>query len=157
MRIVVREENNVQGALVMERLSYRVFPRYSKWDYISVMNYIRVGGKVLVAYDGYRILGGAFLRKMLDDMWELTMIGVFPEYRGMGVGRMLMEEVLRVAPGDIYLHVEVNNERAIRLYRAFGFEIVKRVKKFYSTGEDAYLMVLKRTPRRPENASEGSG
>ncbi len=157
MKIVVKEENNVQGALVMERISYKVFPRYAKWDYISVMNYLRIGGKVLVAYDDYHILGGAFLRKMTDDTWELTMIGVFPEYRGMGVGRRLMESVLRLTSGDIYLHVEVNNEPAIRLYRAFGFEVVRRVNKFYSTGEDAYLMVLKRTHRRPENSSEASG
>ena len=141
----------------MERLSYRVFPRYAKWDYISVMNYLRVGGKVLVAYDDYRILGGAFLRRMMDDMWEITMIGVFPEYRRRGVGKRLMESILRSTSGDIYLHVEVNNEPALRLYRAFGFKVVKRVSKFYSTGEDAYLMVLKRTPRRPKNSSEGPG
>ncbi|NPA80629.1 MAG: GNAT family N-acetyltransferase [Thermotogae bacterium] len=157
MKVSIRQENNVHGALIVERISERVFPRYSRWDYISVMNYVRLGGKVLVAYEGDTVLGGAFVRRLTDDLYELTLIGVLPEYRGKGVGKRLLAGVIGAVKGDIYLHVEVRNEPAINLYEKFGFRKIKRIPKFYSTGEDAYMMVLKRTPSLPENSGEGEG
>jgi len=157
MRITVKEENNPRGASVIERLSGEVFTRYARWDSTSVMMYLRLGGKVFVARSEGKVLGGAFLRRLTDDLWELTMIGVFPDYRMRGVGRAIMRKILESVQGEIYLHVSVDNLPAIKLYEDFGFLKVKRVPQFYSTGEDAYLMVLKRTPRRPEKESDVRG
>lgn len=52
---------------------------------------------------------------------------VTPAYRKHGIGRMLMEEILRRAgrlPGleQINLSVVTSNERALKLYLALGFE-----------------------------------
>ena len=153
----VREESDRRGAEVVEALSARVFDRYLRWDRYSVLLYVKVGGRIFVAREGETALGGAFLRRMGDGFWELTLIGVFPEYRGRGVGKAILRKILEEVPGEIYLHVEAGNTPAINLYLSFGFEKVRKISRFYSTGEDAYLMVLKRTARRPAKASEASG
>jgi GNAT superfamily N-acetyltransferase len=49
-------------------------------------------------------------------------IGVVPEARRKGVGRALMEAVLELAPPTVLLEVIQENEPAIRLYEALGFE-----------------------------------
>ncbi|NPB04231.1 MAG: GNAT family N-acetyltransferase [Thermotogae bacterium] len=157
MRVKIQEESNVHGALVIEDISEKVFPQYSRWDYISVMNYVRIGGRIFVAYTGKTVLGGAFLRRLTDRIWELTMIGVYEEFRGKGVGKKLMETILKEVKGDIHLHVECKNRIAIALYEFFGFRRIRRIPHFYSTGEDAYLMILKRTPKRPKNSRDGLG
>jgi ribosomal protein S18 acetylase RimI-like enzyme len=49
-------------------------------------------------------------------------LGVAPSERRHGVGRALMEAVLEVAPPAVTLEVIEQNEPAIRLYEALGFE-----------------------------------
>ena len=52
-------------------------------------------------------------------------LAVQPEYRGRGVGRLLLEEVERRArargSSKLTLEVHASNEGAMRLYRRFGF------------------------------------
>lgn len=50
----------------------------------------------------------------------LVYIAVHAEARGQGLGRLMMEEILRVVPGGIALHVEPDNP-AVRLYESMGF------------------------------------
>jgi ribosomal protein S18 acetylase RimI-like enzyme len=61
---------------------------------------------------------------------ELRTIARAPAYRGRGVGERLVGEALRVlliaGPRDVELSVEADNERALALYRGFGFETVAR-------------------------------
>jgi len=49
-------------------------------------------------------------------------IAVVPEARRRGIGRVLMEAVLEVAPPTVTLEVLEQNEPAIRLYEELGFE-----------------------------------
>ncbi len=59
---------------------------------------------------------------------ELRTVARAPAYRGRGVGERLVGEGLRVlligGPRDVELTVEAENERALALYRRFGFEQV---------------------------------
>ena len=50
----------------------------------------------------------------------LVYIAVHKEYRGKGLGKKLMEGALKVANGDVALHVEPNNP-AVHLYKKVGF------------------------------------
>jgi ribosomal protein S18 acetylase RimI-like enzyme len=65
---------------------------------------------------------------------EVRMLGRAPAYRGQGLGPRLMTEglgLLRAAgAGDVTLAVEAVNERALDLYRRFGFEVVTRTPVF---------------------------
>ena len=71
-----------------------------------------------------------------------------PEYRRMGVARMLMVTFLAMIPEDvenIALEVRCSNIAAISLYESFGFVKAGVRKRFYHDPvEDADVMVLNR-------------
>lgn len=83
------------------------------------------GGHILQALNGDEVVGYCILTPMeLDTFFpglHLSYIAVDPEARGLGVGTQLLEEAIRVSEGDLSLHVDVDNEKAIRLYEKFGF------------------------------------
>ncbi|MBW3582800.1 MAG: pyridoxal-phosphate dependent enzyme [Euryarchaeota archaeon] len=87
-------------------------------------------GHVLAATDAEGMLGICALTPMtfksFFPKYHLSYIAVAPRARGRGVGSLLMEEAIRITRGDVSLHVETDNEKAIRLYEKFGFS-----KKYY--------------------------
>jgi len=143
MEIEVVEKNDLEGALAVEELTERIFPTFVKWHHVSVLEYLKLGGKVFVAKVSGKVVGFAFFRKIHAKLWELTLIGVLEDYRGMGIGRRIMEEALKMMDGEIYLHVQTSNLVAIGLYEKFGFVKDRLIRGFYSDGSDAYLMVRK--------------
>lgn len=87
-------------------------------------------GIVLEARDNEGVLGYTVLTPMelsqFFPRYHLSYICVNKRARGRGVGTILLEEALRATEGDLSLHVETDNENAIRLYEKFGF-----TKKYY--------------------------
>jgi len=75
---------------------------------------------------------------------ELVSIAVHPRYRSRGVAGALMRRVVallrRDAIAQCWLTVRPANRGAIRLYRAFGFTGVRRVKDYYGRGRDGWRM-----------------
>ncbi len=100
----------------------------------------------LVAEYNGRVIGYvmAYLRPDLEG--HIMSIAVDPEYRGNGIGKALMLEVMErlVKKGAQYigLEVRVSNEKAIKLYEKLGFRKVKRIIGYYADGEDAYYMMV---------------
>lgn len=74
---------------------------------------------------------------------ELLRIAVDPAHRGHGLGRTLLEACQRelAEEGLVHLFLEVrpSNARAIRLYRACGWEPCGLRPRYYTDGEDAAL------------------
>ncbi len=73
---------------------------------------------------GFLTLSPGFLRRMAHAV-KLEIV-VQPDHRGLGVGRALMDEAMawaRACPGvhKVGLSVFDDNERAIALYRVWGF------------------------------------
>ncbi len=92
---------------------------------------------------GMITLAGSSKRKILHKA-ELG-ISVRKPYWGKGIGSMLMNEALRIAKEKgfkkIQLEVMENNERAIKLYEKFGFELEGRKKKAIRLN-DSYIDLL---------------
>ena len=99
------------------------------------------------------------------DMWivageaQLFNIVVAPEYRGLGIGSILLrfmaEAAARSGCRNMTLEVRRSNEPAISMYRKGGFHDSGLRKGYYSDNhEDAVLMDREITP---EDAVEGSG
>jgi ribosomal-protein-alanine N-acetyltransferase len=69
---------------------------------------------------------------------------VLPEFRQMGLGRMLLEHCLAHAEQEgctvIALEVARDNFAAQNLYRRFGFELIGIRRKYYQNGDDALVM-----------------
>lgn len=81
-----------------------------------------------------------------DDTAHLLKILIIPEKRGMSFTREFWMSILTFLKGTgthgIYLEVESNNNRAISFYNKSGFKLLRRIKGYYSNGEDALTMML---------------
>ena len=92
----------------------------------------------LIAERDDKVVGSASVEL---DRWRRNHIGklgitIINGYRGMGLGKHLMSEVIRLAkkelnpsPKIIQLDVYANNKPAINLYKKMGFKIVAKLPK----------------------------
>lgn len=75
---------------------------------------------------------------------RVLMFAVAAGFRDRGIGTQLMNTFLQVAGNRgirrIELEVRQSNERGIRFYRRYGFEIGFLLPRFYTDGEDGYKM-----------------
>ena len=77
---------------------------------------------------------------------ELESIAVAPKWQRRGVGRALMQDVLRwsesVGAGELRLEVRVSNASAQKMYEASGFHVCGMRPKYYANPvEDAVCMI----------------
>lgn len=82
---------------------------------------------------------------ILYDEAHITTIAVAPEYRGRGLGELLIvnlfDETIRRDGQWVTLEVRVSNHSAQALYEKYGFTRQGVRKRYYSdNGEDAYIM-----------------
>ncbi|TYA55131.1 GNAT family N-acetyltransferase [Formosa maritima] len=93
-------------------------------DYALKNNVSSFGGFVLVLKENKKAQGVTIINKtgMKDYIPEniLVYIAIHKNARGKGFGKLLMQEAIKLANGDIALHVEPNNP-AIKLYESLGF------------------------------------
>lgn len=103
------------------------------------------GGRRPVGYLGYWLIA---------DEAHISTLAVHPDFRGLGIGRQLLQSGLQHARAAgarlATLEVRPSNAVAIGLYRRFGFELVGRRSGYYrDNGEDALLMTLNGLHRWP--------
>jgi ribosomal-protein-alanine N-acetyltransferase len=113
-------------------------------DLIGVLTFPNVVR--LKAVEGTQMVGfiAGDIRHSENVSWIAT-VGVLPEYRGRGIGAMLLEECeARLQLNTIRLCVRLSNDSAIRLYKRFGYSIVNQWKNYYQDGEAALVMEKKR-------------
>ncbi len=83
---------------------------------------------MLVAYDDKKPVGLAIAAKQLKPDGEhwlyVDELGVRPDYRKRGIGRSLMEELLKIAKkwnlDELWLGTEPENDAANHFYRSLG-------------------------------------
>ena len=77
---------------------------------------------------------------------EILNLFVLEEYRGQGIGKKLVDEVIKVCNKEkidmLTLEVRVSNNYAIKMYEDIGFKVGTVRKKYYENKEDALLMIL---------------
>ncbi|NCC72210.1 MAG: GNAT family N-acetyltransferase [Sphingobacteriia bacterium] len=100
--------------------------------------YPLAGGFILQETENDKIIGALVMNKTGMEGYIpeniLVYIAVHRDYRGKGVGKMLMEKSIKLAKGDIALHVEHNNP-ANFLYRKIGFENPYLEMRYYKNGK----------------------
>jgi len=90
------------------------------------------------------VLGYAGMWLLVDE-GHIATIAVHPDWRGRGLGELLLLSQLERARAHgmirSTLEVRVTNEGAQALYRNVGFEVVSRRRHYYAdNNEDAYIM-----------------
>lgn len=76
-------------------------------------------------------------------------LGCLAPYRRLGIGSRMVDHVMEIVEQDgnfdsVFLHVQVNNEGAIRFYQNFGFDIVETKEQYYKRIEPADAHVLEK-------------
>ncbi|MEM2058077.1 MAG: N-acetyltransferase [Thermoproteota archaeon] len=78
---------------------------------------------------------------------HVVSLAVKKQFHGKGIGKTLMtsvlDEMIRNSIDESFLEVRVNNEKAIRLYKALGYRIVREIPHYYLDGTSGLLMVKK--------------
>ncbi len=86
------------------------------------------GGHIFLAMDGERVIGTAGLFKDSGLEYELIKMAVDPQYRGRGIGKLLLEECIGRARelGAVKISLFSNSRltTALRLYENYGFRHV---------------------------------
>lgn len=86
---------------------------------------------------------GFIIATDLTETCDILSLIVDPEYRNRKIATNLIDYLISELDENlklITLEVRANNTAAIHLYDKFGFEVVNVRKKYYSNGDDAYLM-----------------
>ena len=94
------------------------------------------------------LIGIACMWSIVDEA-HITLLGIHPQYRHQGLGMLLLNSLLQEAKEKNLHHatleVKVTNDKAIQLYKKFGFQIAGTRKNYYpKTGEDASILWLNR-------------
>lgn len=79
---------------------------------------------------------------------DIQTIAVDADCRGRGIGRDLLDRLLRVAEkggcSEVLLEVNAESAPAVALYESAGFEVIARRSSYYGPGEDALIMRRRR-------------
>jgi ribosomal protein S18 acetylase RimI-like enzyme len=105
-----------------------------------------------VACDGDLIVGNAIVERNRIERYkhraEIT-VTVMRDYWGQGIGSKLMQMMIDFAVSKnieiLYLEVRADNERALSLYKKFGYSEIGVFKRFFKIDNsyfDAVLMEL---------------
>ena len=137
---------HVPAVLSIEVLSY---PRpWTETVFNNELEMARRGERnYLVARHGSRVVGYAGLMFALDEA-HITKVTVLPAYRQRGIGREVLEWLLRRAEQEarkagftaMRLEVATTNTHAIALYHKLGYVTFAHKAGYYEDGQDALRM-----------------
>ncbi|MCX7904650.1 MAG: ribosomal protein S18-alanine N-acetyltransferase [Caloramator sp.] len=132
---------DIDDVVKIEHLSFK-----TPWTYEAFLSEITRNkvAKYRVIEKEKRVVGYYGLWLLYGE-GHITNIAVHPEFRGIGLGNMLLEDIISISRENkiqaLTLEVRVSNTVAINLYKKYGFVEVARRKGYYSdTGEDAIIM-----------------
>lgn len=137
-------ERQSKEVLKLNLRCFRNGENYTKYTFAYLFNEPRSISYQMATASG-EMAAFAFVLLNPDGAAHLTTIGVAPEHRRRGLAARLLshlDEVLRIkGVSTIVLELRVSNVAAKRLYTEAGYTLVNRLTKYYSDGEDCFLMV----------------
>ncbi len=128
------------------RLNLRCFTNgenYTKHTFNYLLNDPQTISYKIVTDSG-KMSGYIFAIGNAEGVAHITTFGVAPEHRRRGLAAMLLghlENRLRdKGYSTVVLEVRVSNLAAQSLYRKAGYTCVQRLARYYSNGEDGFMM-----------------
>ena len=97
------------------------------------------GGQIFFALEGNTVLGTCGMQPVEPGVYEVIKLGVRPEYRGRGAGKLLLEACLDWAGAQkarkVVLYSNSRLQSALRLYRRCGFSPIPYVPGHYAVSD----------------------
>lgn len=104
------------------------------WSRGNFADSLNAGHSVWVLRRGGDLLGFSVVMAVIDEA-HLLNIGVGQQYQGLGYGARLLRHAMECArlggAEKLFLEVRPSNERAVELYRHFGFRQIGVRKGYY--------------------------
>ena len=129
------------------RLNVRCFKKgenYTKHTFNYLLN-LPNGLSYRIITENKDMVGFIFVSVSPEGVGHITTIGIAPEHRRRGLANRLLlhtEAALHNRGINmVVLEVRVGNIPAQNLYRDCGYTITQRVSKYYTNGEDCFIMV----------------
>jgi ribosomal-protein-alanine N-acetyltransferase len=136
--------DHLQEALRLNIRCFRNGDNYTKHTFEYLLNEPRTLSYRMVTPSD-EMIAFAFVMTNENNAAHLTTIGVAPEHRRRNVAMRLLDHVddalRKRGMTTMMLEVRVSNVTAQDLYRRAGYIIVQRIGKYYSNGEDCFLMM----------------
>ena len=137
------ERADLLAVLRIEKASFT-----QPWPYDAFEHFLGEPGFLVAVETGEAVVGYAVADVTPTyggDLGHLKDLAVHPHRRGQGIGAAVLSEALSAlavqGATSVKLEVRASNDSAMRLYRQFGFESLRRVTGYYADGEDAIVML----------------
>jgi ribosomal-protein-alanine N-acetyltransferase len=132
--------DDIEGVLAVEAVS---FPSpWSRQHFLSEVSSPLSFPLVARTADG--AIAGYICCMLVMDEGSILNVAVRPDFRGRGIGRLLVETALddfrTRGAAFVALEVRPTNRPALSLYASVGFVVAGRRRAYYENGEDAVLM-----------------
>ena len=119
---------------------------YSREDLLYEFEENPVNKIIIAEHDG-RVIG--FIDYLITfNSATIMQVAVTKEFRNLGIGTRLLEEMEKSFPKEIddvvesiTLEVRVSNQTAVKMYTKNGYKIVVVKRNYYKDGENAIYMV----------------
>jgi ribosomal-protein-alanine N-acetyltransferase len=122
-------ERDLDAVAALEA-SLQAFP----WMRVNFEDSLNAGYSVWVLRLGGDLIGFSVLMSVIDEAHLLT-IGICKRYQGRGYGARMLRHAMECArlsgATKLFLEVRPSNERAVELYRHFGFRQIGLRKGYY--------------------------
>ena len=109
--------------------------------------YIGAGGLIFLAHYKQKVVGTVSLIPTKKDTFEIMKLGVFEGYKGLGIGRKLMQVCIDICKEKkvhlITLETSSKLKNAIQLYEKLGFLHVKITDSYYESADIKMVLNLK--------------
>ncbi len=136
--------DHLSQVLKLNLRCFRNGDNYTKYTFDYLLNEPQTLSYQMVTPGG-EIVGFAFVMVKERGAAHITTIGVAPEHRRRGIADRLLAHLEKALVqrdvGTVMLEVRVGNVSAQELYKRSGYTIVQRINKYYSDGEDSFLML----------------
>jgi ribosomal protein S18 acetylase RimI-like enzyme len=127
--IIVTEQHDIEE---VKRL-YSEFPRSANFHPETILahfsqTFLQPDARLFLAKYDDKTAGTVGLSRLTENICEVRMLFVRPQYRGYSIGRQLMscflEEAQRIGYHTVRLYTIPTLQTAIRLYTSLGFHVI---------------------------------
>lgn len=143
MEIIVRkmEESDLDRIMEVEKSCFTT--PWSRHSFLLEITKNQLARYFVAEVDG--IVAGYGGIWLIIDEGHITNIAVSKDYRRLGLGKKLLEELIKLCEekevSSMTLEVREDNEPAKELYKAYGFiESGRRTNYYHDVGKDAIVM-----------------
>jgi ribosomal-protein-alanine N-acetyltransferase len=128
---------------IMQLVGVTLGENYHPSFYINLHNLWPEG--FIIATIKEQLVGFVLATKSEVKIARILMLAVYPFYQRRGIGKSLIQTIINqcIQSGIklVKLEVRTHNDTAIRFYHHHGFIITETLHRYYSNGDNGYLMV----------------